>query len=198
MSEELHKTDEITEQETKQPEVDVEGLIARLEKLEGSNSRLLEESKTWKSKYRNLATDVEAKEKAVLEKNENWQDLLEIEKNKRSEMEVKLKDTKKSVLQKELGFKVASYAKDAHDVNDIISSLPKDLLTIDEESLVVTGVSEAVNHVRESKPWLFMKESKSGMASARPNGQPEKKTYENSSVEEKDALFADALTQLIT
>lgn len=198
MSEELHKTDENIAKKTKQPEVDVEALVARLEKLEGSNNRLLEESKTWKSKYRTLSGDVEAREKAELEKTENWKDLLEIEKNKRAEYEMQLKDTKKSVLQKELGFKVASFAKDAHDVNDVISSLPKDLLSIDEESLAVSGVSEAVNHVREHKPWLFMKEQKSGMSSARPHGQPEKKTYENSSADEKDAMFRAALEGLIS
>lgn len=70
MSEELHKTDENIDTEAKQPELDVDALVARLEKLEGSNNRLLEESKQWKSKYRNLSGDVEAREKAELEKTE--------------------------------------------------------------------------------------------------------------------------------
>jgi len=197
MSQELDNNDEIKEQASKK-EFDYEAMIQRMEKMEATNNRLLEESKTWKSKYQGLNHDVEAKQKADLEKTENWKDLLEIEKNKRSEYEAQLRKTKKSVLQKELGFKVASVAKDAHDVNDIIGSLPKDLIAIDEESLTVTGVSEAVNFVRESKPWLFQKENRSGMASGRPEiGATGKKTYDEFSNEEKDAVFAKALEGLV-
>jgi len=165
---ELAKVDEITEKPAAKPEVDMDAIMARMQKLEDTNSRLLEESKTNKSKYQGLKSDVEDKEKAQLTENEQWKELLEIEKNNRSNVELQLKDTKKSVLQKELNFKVASLAKDAHDVNDIISALPKDLISIDEDSLSINGVDEAVNQVRESKPWLFVTETKSGMASARP------------------------------
>ena len=159
------KNDEVKESNQ---EVDVKALLARMEKLEQTNNRLLEESKTNKAKYQGLRTEVEEKEKAQLTENEQWKELLDIEKNKRSEYETQLRETKKSVLQKELGFKVASVAKDAYDVNDVIGALPKDLLSINEEDLTVTGIDEAVNMVREKKPWLFNTEKKSGMTSARP------------------------------
>jgi hypothetical protein len=197
MSQELDNNDNEDLKPTDAPELDIAAIMARVEKLEGSNGRLLEESKAWKSKYQGLSHDVEAKQKADLEKTENWKDLLEIEKNKRSEFESQLRETKKSVLQKELGFKVASIAKDAHDVNDIISSLPKDMIAIDEESLTVSGISEAVNYVREAKPWLFNKENKSGMSSARPEGVAGKQTYDELSNDDKDAIFRKALEGMI-
>lgn len=184
-------------EEQKPQEFDGSAMLARMEKMEASNSRLLEESKTWKTKYRDLNNDVESKQKADLEKTENWKDLLEIEKNKRSEYEMQLKETRKSVLQKELNFKVASVAGDAHDVNDIISSLPRDLISIDDESLSVDGVNEAVNYVRENKPWLFHKETKSGMTSSRPEGSTGKQNYDDLDSSAKDALFAKALETMV-
>ena len=92
---------------------------------------------------------------------------------------------------------MASVAKDAYDVNDIISALPKDTLSIDEEGLSVSGVDEAVNFVRENKPWLFQKENKSGMSSARPTSETGKKGYEDLDTNEKDALFRKALEGLM-
>lgn len=154
--------------ELNKPELDVNALMARMEKMEQTNARLLEESKSHKNKYQGLRNEVEEKEKAALTENENWKELLEIEKNKRSEYESRLKDTKKTVLQKELNFRVASLAKDAYDVGDIISALPKDMISIDEENLSINGVEEALNFVREKKPYFFNTETKSGMASGRP------------------------------
>lgn len=199
MSEELHKTEEETtsnEAETNR-EFDVNEVLARMEKLESTNNRLLEESKTWKNKYRELSSDVEARQKQELEKTENWKDLLEIEKNKRAEYEAQLRDTKKAVLQKELNFKVATAAKDAYDVDDIINNLPKEMISIDEESLSVSGIDEAINFVREKKPHLFVREKKSGMPSARPEGTNGKQTYDDLSSAEKDQMFAKALEGLV-
>lgn len=165
---ELTKTEGNEDESKVKPELDVETLMARMQKMEDTNARLLEESKNNKQKYQGLKSEVEEKEKHSLTENEQWKELLEIEKNKRSEIEVALKDTRKSVLQKELNFKVASIAKDAHDVGDIINALPRDLISIDDEALTINGVSEAVNQVRETKPWMFATETKSGMPSARP------------------------------
>jgi len=199
MSEEVHKTEEeINSQEAKSnQEFDGNEILARMEKLESTNNRLLEESKMWKTKYKGLSSDVEQRQQQELEKTENWKDLLEIEKNKRSEYETQLKETKKAVLQKELNFKVASLAKDAYDVSDIINNLPKEMISIDEESLSITGVDEAINFVREKKSHLFAKEKRSGMSSARPNGDNGKQTYEDLSVAEKDDMFSKALESLV-
>ena len=177
--------------QNEQPEVDVAALIARMEKLEATNNRLLEESKTNKAKYQGLRTEVEEKEKAQLTESENWKELLEIEKNKRSDFETQLKNTKKTVLQKELQFKVAQLAADTKKgyLDDVMRNLPQDLITIDEESLTVAGVEEALNVVREKKPDFFKSEIKSGMTSGRPVADIEPAADERST----DEKLADAL-----
>lgn len=195
MSEEVHNQ-EVNSEEQRQPEVDVSALMARMEKLEATNNRLLEESKAHKSKYVGLKNEVEEREKASLTENEQWKELLEIEKNKRSEYESQLRETKKSVLQKELNFKVASLAKDAYDVSDIISALPKDMISIDEETLSIGGVEEALNVVRERKPYFFNTSKNSGMASSRPATETGKRNYEELSDAEKNAVFGKALGEL--
>lgn len=198
MSQELDKKPEEIEKENANTnqEFDMDKVMARLEQMEKTNERLLEESKAWKQKYKGLNSEVEQKQRADLEKTENWKDLLEIEKNQKMELKNQLVDTRKAVLQKELNFKVAKVAGDAYNVDDVISSLPRDVLAIDEENLSVSGVSEAVNYVRENKPYLFQKDNKSGMSSARPKGESGKKTYEDLSETEKDQMFGNAVSEL--
>ncbi len=197
------ENDQENEQENK-PEVTMEQVLERMAALEESNVQLKEvnaslysESKARKQKLKDYKTTVESERETQLEDDKNWKDLLQIEKAKRLENESELKNTRKTVLQKELNFKVASMAKDAHDVSDIIASLPKDLISIDEDNLSIAGVSEAVNHVRESKPWLFVKEAKSGMSSARPDGTSGKQNYSDLDDAGKDAIFHRALEGLV-
>ena len=106
----------------------------------------------------------------------------------------RLRDTEKKALKKDLNFKVASLAKDAHDISDIISVLPKEMLAIDEESQTIGGIEEAVNSVRANKPWLFNTEKKSGMTSQRPvtdmSPEPDLRTNEAKLSEALGGLFA--------
>jgi hypothetical protein len=135
--------------------VDVEALMARIEKLESTNTRLLDESKTNKGKYQNLRNEVDTKQKTALEESENWKELLEIEKNKAFELQENNKKIKQNVLKQKLNFEVARHAKNAFDVTDVINSLDKNLLSIDEESLEIGGIKEAVESVMNVKPHLF-------------------------------------------
>lgn len=156
------------ENEEVKPNPELEAIKAQIKKMEDSNARLLEESKGYKSKYQSLKAEVEGSEKIKLTENEQWKELDEINKNEIHKLTERLKITEKKALKKDLNFKVAAVAKDAHDVNDIINALPKDLLKIDEEDQTINGIDEAVNSVRTSKPWLFNTEKKSGMTSKRP------------------------------
>ena len=168
-------------------EVNVEQLMARMEKLESTNERLLSESKTNKSKYQTLKSEVETKEHDDLTKNQKWEELLEIQKNKSFELEEKNKTIRQDVLRKEINFQVARYAKDAYDVDDVISSLPKDMLNIDYENLEINGVKEAIELVRESKKHLFNTGVRShGMTSEPPAEYKEK---------EKELSLAELLLQ---
>jgi hypothetical protein len=158
-------------------EVDVKALMARLEKLENTNERLLNESKQYKTKYQGLRSDVETKQRAQLEESENWKELLEIEKNKAFELETNMKDMKQKVIKSNLTSEVSMYAKDAFNVSDVINNLPKDILEIDDENLRVNGIKDAVEMVRKEKSYLFNTGVKQhGMSQEPPAGyKPEKK-----------------------
>lgn len=196
MDQELEPKNEVNEQEQTQ-EFDAKAIMARMEKMEATNARLLEESQNYKNKYRGLRDNVEKEQTAKLEESENWKDLLTIEKDKRSALEVQLRESRQSTLKKELGFKVASLAKDAHNVDDILGAIPRNMLNLDEENFTVSGVDEAVNFVRESKPYLFSKNTSTGMTSARPQGMGKPQTYDEMDEAQKDALFNEALGGLV-
>jgi len=179
MSEELHEQVE-QKGEDQSEQIDVKAIIARMEKLEQTNARLLDESKSYKEKYRTVVSEVENKEKAKLEESENWKELLDREKNEKHQLKDQLSVYKKNIAKKDLHFKVASVAKDAFDITDVISSLPKDMLSLDEESLEFGGIDEAVNFVKEKKPWLFNSGKSAGQTGARPDG-----TFKPQSMDEK-------------
>jgi hypothetical protein len=165
------------ESQEQAPEVNIEALMARLEKLENTNSRLLDESKTNKSKYQSLRSEVDSKQQVQLEESENWKELLEIEKNKGFELQENNKKIKQNVLKQKLNFEVAKHAKNAFDVTDVINSLDKNLLSIDEESLDIGGIKEAVESVMSNKPHLFNTGVKNhGQDGAPPEGYKEVKT----------------------
>ncbi len=174
-----------TEELEPTPTINIEALQARLEKLESTNERLLNESKTYKNKYQGLRNDVETKQKTQLEESENWKELLDIEKNRAFELEEKHKSMQKNVLRQKLNFEVARHAKNAFDVNDVINSLDRNSLHIDEENLEVGGIKEAVELVMKSKPHLFN-------TGVKPHGMGERPP-ENYKPEEKEKSLAELL-----
>lgn len=174
---------------------ELEAIKEQIKKMEETNARLLEESKGFKAKYQGLKANVENTEKAKLTENEQWKELNEIKENEIHKLNERLRETESKALRKDLNFKVAALAKDAHDINDIISVLPKDLLAIDDENQTIGGIEEAVNSVRANKPWLFNTETKSGMTSKRPvtdiSPEPDLRTTEQKLAEAVGGLFAE-------
>lgn len=180
-------------EETKQEQkVDVEALMARLEKLETTNSRLLDESKGYKSKYQELRGQVEKNEKEALDGAENWKELLERERDEKHQIQQTLNDHKKSVIKKDLYFQVAKHAPDAFDVNDIITAIPKDQLQIDEENLSVGGVDTLVNELKANKPYLFNNKKTNNMTTDVPP-RNNTNTWESLTDAQKDEEFLKAL-----
>jgi hypothetical protein len=177
-------------------EVDVEKLMSRVDQLEGSYNRVLDESKNWKSKYKGLRDQVEQSEVKKLEESESHKELLEIERNNSHELRQQLSHFKKETLKQKIQFETAKHAPNAFDVNDVINNLPKEMLSIDEDNLTVKGVGEAIGLVKEKKPWLFDDNKSHGMAQKRPVGESGRSTYEDLSKSEKDDLFTQALNEL--
>lgn len=196
MSEEVHNTEANAEEQKgsvseNQPNMD--DLMKRMEMLERTNERLLEESKGYKNRYRELRDGVEEEKKKQLEQQENWKELLDIEKNKTHSLQENLHNTKKQVLKEKLHYEVARHAKDAFDVNDVIAALPRDMVNINDETLEVSGVADAVSLLKEKKPYFFEGKKSSGQPSMRPIGSNGKVSYEELSKNEQDELFRKAL-----
>ena len=186
------ESSEVSSQES-QPEIDVKAMAERLQKLEATNQRLLDESVQYKNKYKTLRTEIEEKQHQALEQEENWKELYESERKKTSQTLDQLHQYKKTALQRDMHYKVAASAKDAWDVGDVINALPKDMLQIDDESNSVGGVDDALTWVKQNKPHLFKQHTGTGMSDSRPKGNSGKLAYEDLNKDEKNALFAKSL-----
>jgi hypothetical protein len=149
-------------------ELDAVTLKAELEKVKATNERLLSESKENKSKYVSLKSTVEAEAKAKLEQEQDWKQLLEKERESSQTLSADLLKVKKQTLKKSLDFETAKYAKDAYEIDDIINAIDKNTIKIDEESLSISGVEEAINVLRTKKPYLFNTAKKPTMIDERP------------------------------
>lgn len=194
MSGEDQSTNEVAQETTEQ--LDVKAVLERLNQLEQTNARLLDESREYKTKYKGLRTEVETKEKEKLEAQENWKELLEMERNKNFELHEKFKMTKKQTLKQKLNFEVARHAQGAFDINDVITALPQDIIEIDEENLEVKNVDQAVAFVKEKKPYLFNSKQSVGMVDGRPKAETGHVSFEQLDVHEQDRLFKEALARL--
>ena len=190
-NEAVEQPTETAEESQITPEM-VAQLTQRVEQLETSKSRILEESKEWKSKAQNLRAEKESTEREILEKNGEVEKLLEMERNRVHELSQAQSQMQKTALKKELSYQAARFAGDAYDVDDVIKSLPTELITLDKENLSVQGVRDAVTKLRETKPYLFKKNPSSGMADSRPASQvPKEKSYTELTQAEKDAELVD-------
>lgn len=181
------------------PQIDLDAVMKRVEQLESTNNRLLEESKSWKEKYTGLKTNVEKENEVKLTENEQWKELVEIEKNKRYELESKVKDLTTMTMQKDLQYKVASLAKDAYNIEDVVTSISKTgMLDLDKETGSIRGIEEAYNRVREEKPYLFNTAKRSGMSAGRPDDMvPKEKTLDEQIDENPNEILANVLKDLI-
>jgi len=179
-------------------EVDIDSVMVRLKELESMNGRLLKESSYNKGRFQNLKGKIEDDHINKLEDGGNFKDLYELEKKKRFEVEDTLKTSRKNGMQKDMRFKVSSLASDAHNVDDILAALPKKMLAMDEDTFEISGIEEAVNHVRENKPYFFAKNTSSGMMSGRPDGAPPKdKTLDERINENPNAVLNEVLANML-
>jgi hypothetical protein len=185
--------------ENQEQTVDIEALMKRVEQLESSNNRLLDESKSWKEKYQSERSVREKDTEKKLTENEQWKELVEIEKNKRFELESKVKDLTTLSMQKDLKYKVASLAKDAHNVEDVVAAVSRSgMLELDKDSGTIRGIEEAYNRVREEKPYYFDLAKKSGMSAGKPDTMiPKEKSLEEKIAENPNEILASVLKDLV-
>ena len=142
--------------------------------LEASKVRLEEEN----GKYKTRAKDAEGKlseaEKAKLEAQGNTQALLDVERAEKVKLQDKIKLSNKTTLEERLRTEVMIHAKDAHNIDRILSVKEhRSLLKLDEEALTIEGVKEFVEKVRETDNYLFTKKRMDAGDNTPPKGDKE-------------------------
>lgn len=166
-------------------------LVAEIEKLKSTNERLLAESnkyKTRKTELEEYKQKIDAYEQKKLEETGNWQEMLELERKKRSELEQSLKQRDNQILKSNVFNHVANYAKDAYDVNDLLAQRSyADMIEINEDSLEPTSesVQKFVDTLKADKKYLFKGHKVTSMADEKPStSKPQTKKIESMTKDE--------------
>ena len=200
-------TDSVAEVQNEQPEgeqeqkVDNSELMAQLKRLEASNKRVVEESKSWKAKYQNVKAEVEQKETEQLQASNDFKGLYEKTLEEKQRLEEESANSKKSALETTLKYEVAKNAKDADDMDILLAAIKvkkKDLLGYDKENGQWLGVKEAIDELRTENSGLFVKD-KPGMVNGRPGAIVSKdKTIEEQIAEDPTGVLNSALKDLLS
>lgn len=174
--------------------VDINVVMKELESLKASNERLLSESKDWKAKYQGISGKISEVEKSKLEKEGNFQQLLEQERKEKSDLTAKLKDREKSYLKAQARSLLAELAKDAHDVGDLLKLDEVSTIEYDEENLTVLkdSVQKFVSGIREKKPWMFGEKKIPSQADGKPSTSTPAKSYAQMTSAEKSAAMKES------
>jgi len=131
-----------------------------LKALQANKSRLLDETKGFKERAQKAEDSLSEAEKAKLEANGETQKLLDRAHEENKKLHATLDKTTSSVLRERLRNEVSKFAKDAHDVDQLLKITEhKDALKIDEENLTVEGAEDFVKKARESHKWMFSKKT---------------------------------------
>ena len=197
MSEE-NKSGEGQKAEGERQSVDVSEVLKRIEVLESTNKRLLDESKSWKNQAIDLKSKFDEAEKIKIEKSGDEKAQLEFERKQREKVEGENKKLKSKTLEDRIRSTVSKYAKDVHSLDDVLNqSQFKDILKngIDPENLTIDedAAKDYVNKVLEAKPWLRKNSSQPGVDTTKPSG---KKTSGNDYSKLSSKEIADLIKQM--
>jgi hypothetical protein len=123
---------------------------------ENSKTRLEDENSKIKLRAKEAEEKLLDAEVKRLEADGKVNDLLALERVKSGALSEKLASRTKAVLSEKVKSEVSKYAKDAHDIDMLLKVAEhKALLTVDEESLSVSGAEDFVSKVRDTHGFLF-------------------------------------------
>lgn len=185
---------EISEEELARLKADSEDKKA----LEASKTRLEEENAKIKKSRQEMETKLTDAEKSKLEEDGKINELLAQERKEKLELEEKYKNRGKATLKEKLRSEVSKFAKDAHDVDDLLSISSKEvkeLLKINEDELTVSGVEEFVKKARELKPHYF---GTKRMGDDFNNKKPGKEEEDDDTTKSKEELYRAELKTVTT
>jgi len=179
--------------------VDIEKVTQELNELKATNERLLAESKDWKGKYQSTANEKTEIEKSRLEKEGNFEALLEQERGERLKTESALKSREKALLKTQARALLAEYAKDAHDIGDLLRLDEVSAIEYDEEKLEVVkdSVKTFVSSIREKKPWMFGEKNIPSSTDGRPTQQLQNKSTGDMTAKEKQEAMKSSFANIL-
>jgi hypothetical protein len=171
-----------------------------MERLEKSNQRLLDESKTWKARYQSIKSESEEKQTQQMQEANDFKGLYEKTLEKAKSLEEAVKLEKKTALENTLKYEVAKNAKDAEDTDLLLAAIKlkkKDLLGYDSDNGLWKGVDLAIDELRVSNPGLFVKD-KPTMINGRPQSAVSKeKTMDELIMENPNSVLNSVLSELL-
>lgn len=185
-----------SQNDVQQPETadQITALQEQLDRLKSTNERLLEESKSNKTKYQNLAEERESMERQRLEEAGKKEELIEFERNKRHELEMRAKQLEREAMKRALQFEVAARAKDAYDVKDVLGSINPEVVSYDETTSSFKGLDDALASVRSKKPYLFESNKVPSTPAGRPGEMVDKeKTLDERIADNSQDILREAL-----
>jgi len=186
--------------EKQETTVDVDALVNRIEALEQSKDRLLNESKSWKSKYQSVVGKMEEKENQAMTERNDFKGLYEKSQGQIMDLQERAKAEQKKRLETALMYEVARHGRDAEDTEILLAAVKtkkKDVLGYDSDSDAWHGVDTAIDDLRKTNPGLF-KSNLPGTPDGRPKAAvPVEKTVDELISEDPNAVLNDALKSLL-
>lgn len=164
------KTDSDSKGKEPSPEADhIAKLEAENDTLKQKNSWPTEESKKNAAKYKNLRDNVNESEREALEKAGKFQELYELEKKQRENLDAQNKQLNDSLFETRLVELCGQHASDAHDIRDVLGQRDhRSLLKVDGKTGDVTGMKEFVEAVKKDRPYLFKNPKAPGQVGEHP------------------------------
>lgn len=171
----------------------IDVLRAELEQALSTKKRILNESKSYKSKYQELRKEVETKTNKELEEQQKYKELYEKASQRSADLE-------KKFLRQQLNMSLQTQASKAgwtRDIDVLMKLGKSDLLQIDEDG-VVHGADIFVDEVKKEYPMLFANGKQSVINPIVPGGAtPDKKVTAQDYAKMKDQDRVKVLTQLL-
>lgn len=162
------------------PEVEPKAIdyAAELEKLKATNERLLEESKKYKEKYRQVEAEFEKINVETVSKEKDVNKILEAERKKAEKIVNENKKLRAETLNSRLRSSISKFADDVIDLDDLLNQpkfsdilkrgIDADELTVDDDVMkeYVETVLKAKPHLRKQPEATAMLTKKPGFSSA--------------------------------
>lgn len=152
----------------------VEQLVSKVEALQKTNERLIDEHRKTKQSNASYREMIEQVERKKLETDGNLSSQLEYERKKNAELSQAMSEIKQKTLKTNIINTFMKVAPDVNDIDDLLnqpkfSHLLKD--AIDEDSLSVNEEMAQLykNEVLNAKPWLKKQSQKVGAVTTKPS-----------------------------